>query len=283
MNLPMRQNKKRNQALDAFASLAKTWSEWRLGERATKTVAKGTKKASKSADEGTQARAKAAKNADASSVKNALKGTPLKVAGAVALVGGDRRRGRQEAQGRRHGRAALHAPAGARADGAAGRAQGRRRRRRRRPSWCGDLAPDVDSTPEPAPEPAPDPEPEPAVAAADDAGDAPVEDAGADADVAASEEAVARRRAGAATSPRRRFPTRSPRRRPTDVTDAGDAELAPRGTPALPAEGGIEPTAVDAPAQLGGRRRAHRASRIASCVSSVGLRGGPGVRWGCVE
>ena len=49
MNLPMRQNKKRDQALDAVASVAKTWSEWRLGERATKTVAKGTKKASKSA------------------------------------------------------------------------------------------------------------------------------------------------------------------------------------------------------------------------------------------
>ena len=88
MNLPMRQNKKRNQALDAFASLAKTWSEWRLGERASQTVAKGTKKASKSAAKARKNAAKAAKNADASSVKKAMKGTPLKVAGAVALVGG---------------------------------------------------------------------------------------------------------------------------------------------------------------------------------------------------
>jgi len=88
MNLPMRQHKKRNQALDAFASVAKTWSEWRLGERASQTVAKGTKKASKSAAKARKNAAKAAKNTDASSVKRAMKGTPLKVAGAVALVGG---------------------------------------------------------------------------------------------------------------------------------------------------------------------------------------------------
>jgi len=88
MNLPMRQNKKRNQALDAFASIAKTWSEWRLGERASQSVAKGTKKASKSAAKARKRAAKAAKHADASSVKSALKGTPLKIAGAVALVGG---------------------------------------------------------------------------------------------------------------------------------------------------------------------------------------------------
>ena len=88
MNLPMRQHKKRNQALDAFASLAKTWSEWRLGERASQTLAKGTKKASKSAAKARKNAAKAAKNTDASSVRKAMKGTPLKVAGAVALVGG---------------------------------------------------------------------------------------------------------------------------------------------------------------------------------------------------
>jgi len=88
MNLPMRQHKKRNQALDAFASLAKTWSEWRLGERASQTVAKGTKKASKNAAKARKNAAKAAKNTDASSVRKAMKGTPLKVAGAVALVGG---------------------------------------------------------------------------------------------------------------------------------------------------------------------------------------------------
>ena len=88
MNLPMRQNKKRNQALDAFASLAKTWSEWRLGERASQTVAKGTKQASKSAAKARKNAAKAAKNTEASSISKAMKGTPLKVAGAVALVGG---------------------------------------------------------------------------------------------------------------------------------------------------------------------------------------------------
>jgi len=88
MNLPMRQHKKRNQALDAFASVAKTWSEWRLGERASQTVAKGSKKASKSAAKARKNAAKAAKKTDASSVRKAMKGTPLKVAGAVALVGG---------------------------------------------------------------------------------------------------------------------------------------------------------------------------------------------------
>lgn len=88
MNLPMRQDKKRNQALDAFASVAKTWSEWRLGERATKTVAKGTKKASKSTAKARKRAAKAAKKADASTVSRAMKGRPLKIAGAVALAGG---------------------------------------------------------------------------------------------------------------------------------------------------------------------------------------------------
>ena len=83
MNLPMRQNKKRNQALDAFASVAKTWSEWRLGERAAQSVATGTKKASKAA-------AKARKRAGRSDsgLKAALKSTPVKIAGAAAVVGG---------------------------------------------------------------------------------------------------------------------------------------------------------------------------------------------------
>lgn len=83
MNLPTRQNKKRNQALDAFASVAKTWSEWRLGERAAQSVASGTKKASKAA-------AKARKRAGRSDsgVKAALKSTPVKIAGAAAVVGG---------------------------------------------------------------------------------------------------------------------------------------------------------------------------------------------------
>lgn len=88
MRLPMRQDKKRNQALDAFASVAKTWSEWRLGERATKSVAKGTKKASKSAAKARKRAAKAAKKSDASTAAKAVRGRPLRIAGLVALVGG---------------------------------------------------------------------------------------------------------------------------------------------------------------------------------------------------
>ena len=84
MNLPMRQDKKRNQALDAFASLAKTWSEWRLGERAVQSVASGTKKASKAA---AKAR-KRARKSDSSGIKGALRSTPVRIAGAAALVGG---------------------------------------------------------------------------------------------------------------------------------------------------------------------------------------------------
>ncbi|MEA2224027.1 MAG: hypothetical protein QOH83_2403 [Solirubrobacteraceae bacterium] len=66
--MKLRQKNKRDQALDAVASVAKTWSEWHLGKRATTTVAKGAKKASK--------------------VKDSGKATRLKIAGAVALVGG---------------------------------------------------------------------------------------------------------------------------------------------------------------------------------------------------
>ena len=172
MNLPMRQNKKRNQALDAFASLAKTWSEWRLGERATKTVAKGTKQASKSAKKARKRAAKAAKNADASSLKNALKGTPLKVAGAVALVGGI---GAAVAKKLKGGGTAepLYTPPPAPAPMEPPAELKDVAPPPKTSVVVGDLAPDVDSTPEPAPEPAPDPEPEPAVAAADDAGDRP--------------------------------------------------------------------------------------------------------------
>lgn len=95
MKLPMRQDKKRNQALDAFASVAKTWSEWRLGERAVNSVATGTKKASKATKKASKATAKARKRAakaagksDSSRVKKALKSTPLKIAGAAAVIGG---------------------------------------------------------------------------------------------------------------------------------------------------------------------------------------------------
>jgi len=66
--MKLRQKNKRDQALDAVASVAKTWSEWHLGKRATTTVAKGAKKASK--------------------VKESGRATRLKIAGAVALVGG---------------------------------------------------------------------------------------------------------------------------------------------------------------------------------------------------
>jgi hypothetical protein len=66
--MKLRQKSKRDQTLDAVASVAKTWSEWRLGKRATTTVAKGAKKASKLKDSGNATR--------------------LKIAGAIALVGG---------------------------------------------------------------------------------------------------------------------------------------------------------------------------------------------------
>jgi len=84
----MRRNSKRDQALDAVASVAKTWSEWRLGERATKSVAKGTKKASRAAAKARKRASKVAKNADASRVKRAVKGTPLKIVAGAAIVGG---------------------------------------------------------------------------------------------------------------------------------------------------------------------------------------------------
>lgn len=77
--MKLRQKSKRDQALDAVASMAKTWSEWRLGEKVSKTAAKGAKKA------GTAARS--AKKSRASS-GGAKKRSPLKVAGAIALVGG---------------------------------------------------------------------------------------------------------------------------------------------------------------------------------------------------
>jgi hypothetical protein len=66
--MKLRQKNKRDQALDAVASLAKTWSEWQLGKRATTTVAKGAKKASK--------------------MKESGNATRLKIVGGVALLGG---------------------------------------------------------------------------------------------------------------------------------------------------------------------------------------------------
>jgi hypothetical protein len=66
--MKLRQKSKRDQALDAVASVAKTWSEWHLGKRVSKTASKGAKKASKLKDTG--------------------KGTRLKIAGGLALLGG---------------------------------------------------------------------------------------------------------------------------------------------------------------------------------------------------
>lgn len=77
--MKLRQKSKRDQALDAVASMAKTWSEWRLGEKVSKTAAKGAKKA------GTVARS--AKKSRASS-GGGKKRSLVKVAGALALLGG---------------------------------------------------------------------------------------------------------------------------------------------------------------------------------------------------
>ena len=177
MNLPTRQNTKRKQALDALASLAKTWSEWRLGEKATKTVAEGTKKASKSAAKARKKAKKAAKKAD---VKSALKGTPLKVAGAVALVGGI---GAMVAKKLKGGGTAepLYTPPPAPAPLEPPAELKDVPPPPKTSVVVGDLASDKGSEPEPVL----------VDAAPDDAGDAPVEDAGADADVAASEQAAA--------------------------------------------------------------------------------------------
>ena len=72
--MKLRQKNKREQALDAFASVAKTWSEWHLGKKVSKTAAKGATKAAK-------VKKKAEKKAEG-------KGKHLRIAGAVALLGG---------------------------------------------------------------------------------------------------------------------------------------------------------------------------------------------------
>jgi hypothetical protein len=76
--MKLRQKSKRDQALDAAASVAKTWSEWRLGEKVTKTAAKASKKAIKSG----------AKGKSSSSSVAVVKRKPLRVAGLIALLGG---------------------------------------------------------------------------------------------------------------------------------------------------------------------------------------------------
>lgn len=81
--MKLRQKSKRDQALDAAASVAKTWSEWRLGEKVSKTATKASRKAAKSA---AKASAKAKKSSKPS--KPAARRKPLKIAGVIALVGG---------------------------------------------------------------------------------------------------------------------------------------------------------------------------------------------------
>jgi hypothetical protein len=73
--MKLRQKSKRDQALDATASIAKTWSEWRLGEKVAKTATKAGKGAGKVSK-------KAKKSSGGSKRK------PAMIAGAIALVGG---------------------------------------------------------------------------------------------------------------------------------------------------------------------------------------------------
>jgi hypothetical protein len=76
MQLGRRPKRKQDQALDVVASAAKTWSEWQLGKRAGKGVRKATKKAAQ------------LKTSKPSGLKGAATGTPAKITGLVALVGG---------------------------------------------------------------------------------------------------------------------------------------------------------------------------------------------------
>jgi len=83
--MKLRQKSKRDQALDAVASIAKTWSEWRLGDKVSKTASQASKKASKSA---AKASTKAKKQAAKAAGRETSKRRPVWIAGAVALVGG---------------------------------------------------------------------------------------------------------------------------------------------------------------------------------------------------
>jgi hypothetical protein len=83
--MKLRQKSKRDQALDAVASIAKTWSEWRLGDKVSKTASQASKKASKNA---AKASKKAKKQAAKTSVPAVAKRKPVKIVGAIALVGG---------------------------------------------------------------------------------------------------------------------------------------------------------------------------------------------------
>lgn len=72
--MKLRQKSKRDQALDAAASVAKTWSEWRLGEKVTKTAAKAAKRG--------------AKGKSSSSSVAVVKRKPVRIAGLIAVLGG---------------------------------------------------------------------------------------------------------------------------------------------------------------------------------------------------
>src|SRR5918997_5461450 len=74
--MKLRQKSNRDQTLDAVASVAKTWSEWRLGEKVAKTATKAAKKTGKTSKKAKQAGVSASKR------------TPVKIAGVVALLGG---------------------------------------------------------------------------------------------------------------------------------------------------------------------------------------------------
>lgn len=76
MKMGRRPPRKKDQALDVVASAAQTWSKWHLGKRAGEGVAKGAKKAA------------ALKPGKPSPLKRLVTGTPARIAGAVALVGG---------------------------------------------------------------------------------------------------------------------------------------------------------------------------------------------------
>jgi len=87
--MKLRQKSKRDQALDAVASIAKTWSEWRLGDKVSKTASHASKKASKKASKNAaKASKKAKKQAAKASVPALAKTKPVKIVGVVALVGG---------------------------------------------------------------------------------------------------------------------------------------------------------------------------------------------------
>jgi len=76
MQLGRRPKRKQDQALDVVASAAQTWSKWQLGKRAGKGMRKGATKAAQ------------LRSGKPSGLKGAVTGTPGRIAGVVALVGG---------------------------------------------------------------------------------------------------------------------------------------------------------------------------------------------------